>query len=97
MILTTLPVRVSAAARQGEKYEEEKRSYADCHSFIPGILDLKTSQIAVYLISRSEGGLLWLAGADSRRSWKSPAIFTCRCNNFVLLRGYALHALDSCG
>ncbi len=37
----------------GEKYEEEKRNYTDCHSLIPGIVNLKTSQITFYSISRA--------------------------------------------
>ena len=29
----------------GEKYEEEKRNYTDCHSLVPGFIDLNASQI----------------------------------------------------
>ncbi len=35
--------------RYGEKYEEEKSDQTDCpmHSLIPGILDLRTSQLTL--------------------------------------------------
>ncbi len=64
VILTTLPVRVSAKAASERPIKRPRviKRTAQWHS-LSLYSSFERSQITLYLISRRERGLLWLAGA----------------------------------